>query len=175
MPDSARFRPLRDWWGQPQAERVDGGAAGRERRLSGVRAAPHPPAGRRHGLARRPCNPERRIGSLAAASRWLQEEPASAPKLRILCPRSTTTGVDCDLYEAAARLRATTVVKTNHYVTTGSFEHYVGAREHLTNYERTELLQVRCLPPSTSSSSTTCSYSSSSSSSSPSPPPPSTP
>ena len=51
-------------------------------------------------------------------------------------------GVPTQLYEAACRLRSTTVFKANRYVTGASFEHYIAAREHLDNEVRSELLQL---------------------------------
>lgn len=51
-------------------------------------------------------------------------------------------GVPTLLYEATCRLRSTTVFKANRYVTGASFEHYIVAREHVENFERSELLQL---------------------------------
>ena len=51
-------------------------------------------------------------------------------------------GVPTQLYEAACRLRSTTVLKANRYVTGASFEQYIAAREHLDNEVRSELLQL---------------------------------
>jgi hypothetical protein len=73
-PDTPRFRQLRDWFGGPQTDSVD--------------------------------------------------------------------GVPTQMYEATCRLRSTTVFKANRYVTGASFEQYLAARDHLDNFEKSELLQL---------------------------------